>query len=343
MFFNKNKKTKLSLGNPKVCTYHYDAYPLSVISSGKGNYNEWIMSNYIQLCANKNIKNSDGVFLEFYGEHGFSSPFLEVQKLSWKFLSKMGINLHNVVEKVIEEGYYIYVQVDEYFIPKRWAYNNTHYLHDLLIYGYDKSKGQYNVVGYDDKFNYVESVISYTEFYNGFVNNFYDLELDENYWADRIFIFKYNMNGKYDFNINLVKKTISDYVNSRNDFELYNRFKNSNENKVYGVQIYDKVLEYLESIEKEQILKLDLRIFKLLEEHKILMIERLLYMRDRGLELEQEVEKYYDIDRLAKQCKIFAMKYNVMNSKKILELISSSLKIMKEKEIEVLKNVLLTI
>ena len=56
----------------------------------------------------------------------------------------------NIIEKLImyiDRGYYIYMELNEYYIPNRPAYKNHNFYHDLLIYGYNKSNQNHDAAG----------------------------------------------------------------------------------------------------------------------------------------------------------------------------------------------------
>ncbi len=117
-----------------------------------------------------------------------------------------------------------------------------------MIYGYDNDKKIYNVIGYNDEFIYDTSIITYEEFKNAFISN--DVDKEENPWADQILMLKYNHNAEYTFNLQLVKDSIADYLDSKNHYESTNPFKNPSTNKVYGISTINKLMEYTAEYKK---------------------------------------------------------------------------------------------
>jgi hypothetical protein len=148
------------------------------------------------------------------------------------------------------------------------------------------------------------------------MNNY--LDKDEYYWADRIFIFKYNAKNEYSFNLDLVRFLISEYLNSENSFEKYNRFSNSNMERDYGISVFGRVLEHIEYIKKGWFEGyIDIRIFRIIKEHKTLMLKRLDYINKNIIDIGELVEKYKEIFYLSEQCYHLALKYKLSLDKSI--------------------------
>jgi hypothetical protein len=123
------QQKKLALGEAITKTYHYDSYPLSIIAAYGNEYMPWIFSNYIQLNANKNLLEKQEVFLEFYGSQGsqgFYCPYLNIQKILWSSFVNLGIDIDTYIKKHIDQDYYMYFQVDEFYVPNRVSYGKLH-------------------------------------------------------------------------------------------------------------------------------------------------------------------------------------------------------------------------
>lgn len=336
-----NKK-RLLLGEPIVVTYNYEAFPLSILAAYGENYLKWIYCNYIQLNAHRNIKKYGDVFLAFYDNQGIKSPFLKTQNVKWTSLSSLDINLHSFIKTHINLEYYLYFQVDEYYVPERGAFGKRHYIHDLLLFGYDDDKETYNIAGYNQEGLYTISKISYIQFENAFYAN--NIDKEENEWADNIYLFKYNSKYDYKFNIKLLKKLMSDYLNSTNSFEEYKRYDNPQADTVYGLEVYNKIVEYLHYLKAgEQPFTqygIDNRIFRLIKEHKLIMLERLHYINDYIIYIEDLIEKYKDVLDITNKCHILAIKYRLLPKERILDKLLNYIVIVKQADEDILSELL---
>jgi hypothetical protein len=188
----------------------------------------------------------------------------------------------------------------------------------------------YNIVGYQAGGIYKESTISYHDFKKAFDNNF--LDKTENYWADWIFMFQYNSKAKYDFNISLVKFLIGEYLDSINTLEQNNRFSNSNNERVYGISVLNKIHEDLDYIKCGKMCfgnipndTLDIRVFSIVKEHKKIMVERLKYINEHVINIYDLIYSYENILDLSEQCFHLALKYNLTFSNILLERISEKI------------------
>ncbi len=335
----------LPMTKPIVETYHYDSYPLSIMKAYGDDYLKWVLSNYIQINAFKDILKRQDVFLEFYGPQGFTAAFLNTQLVLWSVFTQLNIDINDYIMKHIDQNYYLYFQVDEFFIHNRRAYQKQHYIHDLLVYGYDEEKQIYNVVGYNNDFIYIESTITFEEFKQAFLNN--NIDKDKNYWADRIFMFQYKKNSKYEFNLDLVKHLLKEYLNSENSYERYNRFDNPTKEKVYGIEVYNKVLEHLDYAKHDiKCFKhlpeghLDNRLFRLIMEHKQLMAMRLEYINKNIVDISDLVKEYGDVVKISHNSILLSIKYEITQNKKTLDHLIEDVKMIQEQDCKLLNQLL---
>lgn len=144
--------------NPFLKSYQYYAYPLGILKSNSSYYYEYCLLN----------KFSNVFFasnMQFYvDEYKFWNVF-EINQI-------IDINMENFKEKIINEidnnSYLHILNIDEFYIPSRAATFNFHFLHDILIVGYDEntvisvgynSKGEFN----KEKIDFNKLIMAYTE------------------------------------------------------------------------------------------------------------------------------------------------------------------------------------
>lgn len=138
------------------------------------------------------------------------------------------------------------MQVDEYYIPNRYAYHNNHWVHDIMVYGYDNEKQIYYITVYNEKFINCKGECTYSQLAEALKGNNEDFK--EYDWIDRLNFYQYNPNGNYKFNVALVKLCLLEYTRGENSFYTYERFLNNSSEKVFGVKVYDVILQRLEVV-----------------------------------------------------------------------------------------------
>lgn len=323
-----NRKKKLPVSEPLTSTWLYDAYPLSVLAANGDKYLGWFMSNFIQVNANKDITNvkRHNVFLKFDGAVTNNAAYLNKQLISWTTFMNLGIDIHNYIKRHIDQGYYIQFQVDEYYTPNSWRYEDKHNIHDMFVYGYDDEKELYNVLCYNRQLIFEENTCPYKQFEAAFKNNYLDKK--ENFWADRIYFYQYNENDHYSFNTKLVKNSLVEYLCSMNSFETLNRFYNQDLGLVYGIDVFDKILEHLsivKEIEATQTKRgepiLDPRIFRFLKEHKKIMMMRMEYINEHITDVKELIMEYKEAERIAEKSHNVAIKYMISPNTNLLDML----------------------
>lgn len=129
------------------------AYPLGIIYGNctRNQADIYTIMNHLQLMW-YHEDNPPGYELVFY------IPFFPRRKC----FKRKTLNVKNEKDDVIiktiinyiNEGYYIYLITDEYYLTNSLKYNTQHNPHDLLIYGYNDQEMIFNIAGYDRKSRY---------------------------------------------------------------------------------------------------------------------------------------------------------------------------------------------
>ncbi|WP_054742422.1 hypothetical protein [Cellulosilyticum ruminicola] len=336
-------KIILPLSKPLVRTYLYDAYPLSILAAQNDSYMSWLLSNYIQLNINHDFVEKHDLFLEFYGPQAMDSPFLRTQHLSWKFLSTIDIDLFIYLERALNDQNYFHCIVDEFFIPNTVFYQQRHFMHDCLIYGYDHSLRLFYGLNYNKDQLLENFTIDYDLFKSAIENNF--LSPKEAHWADIVRLYKYKDYANYPINYNLIKFLLTEYLNGKNTIDACHRFEIPRPERDYGIKIFDILLEYLDCLifdkHSDQLdTYFDTRVTNLLLEHKNLMLKRLAYLSNLGIQTNDLFQQYTSTYNLCKTNLNLSIKYNLTFNKKILLRIKDNLQKIKEDDLSILSTLI---
>lgn len=331
-------RKNLPLGEPPIKCFLYDAYPLSILSV-KEDYKPWLYSNYIQLCCNNKIYNNGIPFLEFFESNlELQNPFLRTQSLAWGSFVKNNINIIDYIITGINDGYYFYSFADEYYIPNRLFYGKHHFIHDIFVFGYDDEKKELQILGYDDKEQFATSTVNYSAFQDAFLSK---ADNQRQLWNDRIYLFRYNDAVKYRFDRQAVIELTEDYLNSSNTDARYRYYHNPTNEKVFGIKIYDSLINYYQLLTAGQV-EYDVRIPFLLWEHKKCMKDRLDYLIkvENYQNLDDCYEAYKKLETEAKTLLSIMLVYKYKKNSSYLSKIIAILQQIRAEEIEILKKML---
>lgn len=303
---------KLPLGHSPIIGYQHHAYPLSICSLHPS-FEEWFYCNYIQLVCNPTGNQLLMNFYE-YGRINPKSPLLGEMYLP-KTLIAQYINPMRFIEDAIRNGHYIVTFVDEFYIPGRYAYEKFHNVHDILVYGYDKLNHTLNVAGYDAHAQY-----QLAEVYSGdFEMAFNEIKTTSGAlvkWADGIHLYQLKTDESFHIDIEIIVELMEDYLFSRDSSKRFAMYDNPVE-QIYGMDVYDAVVLYLQSIKDENI---DIRIPHIIFEHKKCMVARLRYIKEKiTLNLDAYlIDQYISIEQETLKARNLSLKYKMTNKPEYL-------------------------
>ncbi|KEQ21801.1 hypothetical protein [Paenibacillus tyrfis] len=283
---------------PPIKGYQFFAYPLSVICTSE-DYSPWLYSHFIQLFCNPN-----DILVSFYEPYAWytTNPWFEFDKINHKSITSFGIDLNEIIIDYIDQGYYVLAIVDEFYVPKREAFQTFHLEHDILIFGYNRSNKTYNTIGYDNKGVFGQSLTSFNDFEKAFFN------------IKNNFILPYTLknNFHYDFSVATIKEAFIDYLYSKNTssrlLQLDERHYFSDH--VFGLDTYDHLIRYFKLLLEKRV-KYDIRSIHFLSEHKNCMLSRIEYLGRHGYlkDSHKFFEEFNIINNNIKISKNLQMKY----------------------------------
>lgn len=338
--------------NPYVIGGLHHAHYLSIILAYKES-ECWFFSQYINLCFNPaNYKNHEHL-LDFANPSPSDSLFLEITKLDSTILT---INKKELISKVLnwlEAGYYVYIAVDERKIKGTQGFISSNPLgHFQLIYGVDIGKKIFMTVNFDSNRQYNIIPVSFENLTEAFIDEDTKNILWDNAKDFLIQLVKYKnlYSLEKDKYINYVIKQLEKYIQSLNNREEYiynyigknthNQFFENFNNSVFGIDIYDEIIRYIQFCYKEPNY-LDYRCFHFLYEHKKVMLKRIDFFKTNYL-LNCTNEYILKYDKIVKDTLILRnMILKIYISKKFtiktLSILIEKLKVIRLIETELLK------
>lgn len=300
----------LPIATPDITSYAHETYFLSVLHTDEDAL-RWVYSNYIQLYMWV-WDLDEGIMVDYYtpnAEEHFVPCLGGYQRMTRKTVKRLSPCFTDFVRGGIDDGYYVWVFLDEYFIPGTVAYQNRTNPHAFLINGYDDKSRMFNVTGYFANQHYGAKLVSYDDVERGF-NEF---ETEEFQYPNFVRLLKLNGYYKelYEFKVSWVMEQLKELLLSTPSswrmkaFEGRTKYPN-----VWGMNVYDRLQQQIRLHIDEQAV-LDHRPSYVIWEHKKMMNKRLSYMKGRGdfVFSDEVFEQYRQIEQSALVIRNLHLKY----------------------------------
>lgn len=277
--------------NPLIDCYNFESFPYNIISLNPS-YSDWIASNYIDLCIHKDCENASVPFKSYLFDYT-QIPGMKVEKMDRDFFNNViDSDILKVFKKAIDRGFYIYLNLDEFYVPNRLAYKNCNYSHDNLIYGYSEENCNFKIFGFTNKRKQQSTEIAFSDLLKGYKN--LD-QIDNNCF--QIYFFKPE-ECTYNFSLQVVIDALENYLKGV-DLAKYNSNIKKPELLVYGIDCYKILKEYYLSTKK-----MDSRISYKLLEHKKCIKNTISYLITNNYLIDEDllvqVEELIDLGNIIK-------------------------------------------
>ena len=200
--------------NPWIQAYQLRNYELGVLQSKT----PWVYNKYINVYY-------DGIR---FGHLMPESRYFELEgvmkvqrfRLDKSIFSLEIIDFVSWFSELIENGWYIYTFLDDYYIEsKTTVYHKTHFRHTSLLYGVDEKKQIFHSIGYVEEGKYKEFSIPFNVFQKAISTEF-DRENEPfvKKSINRVEFDAFKINNEYPFELNLkeIYMGINNYLNSCN-------------------------------------------------------------------------------------------------------------------------------
>ncbi len=160
------KEIKIKIGEPILTSFPEYACILSLAgiyeyTDYKDEYINWLSLPFINtMFITKPIINSNIIFDDIFNICGVNTyPFAMISSYNRLDLYKLKVKFNEIFIDYLENGYGIFLGLDQYYIPMSENYRNIHYPHKTFIIGY----------------NYINDCFIIGDFFKGNKYNFYYL------------------------------------------------------------------------------------------------------------------------------------------------------------------------
>ena len=277
---------------PPITGYLHHAYSLSILANHQA-YLPWFCSQYIQLIAPRQGVEG-GLNFYIHPVHPLVlSPLLDIQWMNREIAARTRGGIVAFVKDALAAAYYVEVFADEFYIPHRKSYQRAHFVHDVLVFGFDDKMGSFDIIGFDERGNYTTSKIGFSAFEKAF--NGVDLSAVDSHvsnWPTKVWLAKYLAGAGGDFDPICVLEQLRDYLSGSNPaarLRLLHNPAGGDANvgirrrveNIYGVQVYKK-LDFHLGVLLHNPRFCNPTTWRILWEHKKCMGMRIRFMEDSG-------------------------------------------------------------
>ncbi len=321
-----NKKVHLPLTTPLYSTYHTQGSGSAVIKANPSIRN-WYLNNVMLLTCTKQFLN------------GYTSPRLNILKSLWNNnphleqkwyeFEFLGGYVNPVIRALLDKGYYIYfLGVDDYYIKGKSMYRQRHYMHDGLICGYDQNAKTYNIFAYDTNWIYREFSISQTSFNNGRKAAAHTGEYGHICGIKPL-------PEPVAFEPETVIAQLREYLEPTPE-----KYAGEEEERVFGIAVHEYLSKYLEKLYDKSIPheRMDWRIFRIIWEHKTVMLERLI-KTEKALNMAPFASTQYEsVASDANNIRMMYASYHLKEKASVLPAIRKKLAGLRDREENILQS-----
>lgn len=314
------KKIELPLIEPLYSTYHNQG-PGSAVLLNNPSIRNWYLNQVMILTCNRKFLN------------GFTTPEISVAESTWNanpYFDKKWYGMqfleghvHFVIRKLLDAGYYVcFSGIDDYCVEGKSWYHERHFNHDGCICGYDQENKTYCIYSYDQ--NWI-----YRQFWTP----------QKSFEAGRKAMFRKEQYGnlcgikpKGDqivFSPEIALKKIGEYLDSNME-----KYPETEEGTVSGIVVHDYIAKYVGKLYDGSIPyeKTDRRIFRMIWEHKKVMLERITLIED-ALSIDHAIsESYRSVVREADHCRMLYAAHHMKQRNAVLPIIQKKLLALKDNE-----------
>ncbi len=258
-----NKSVELPLIEPIYGTYHFQGSGAAILASNPSIRNWYLNQIMILFCEQRFLEGHTSPELNILYSFWSDNPYLEKYSYSTRFFKG---HTGPIIRSMLDDGFYVYFEkVDDYFVEGKGWYHQRHFGHDGLICGYDQTKKTYSLYAYDSNWIYQRFTTRQKAFHAG------QKAMQEQGVYGMIHAIRPGTQ-EVAFDPAAVYQKLLEYLDS--SLEKYPLGKTP---AVHGIAVQEYLVMYLDRLLDGSVSypRTDRRIFRLIWEHKTVMLERI--------------------------------------------------------------------
>lgn len=324
MKIENRRKKRLYVTEPALKGRLHIAYPMiSFMQHPKGEL--FLYNFFLNLECSKKEEDLNVCYVSQLDHEDISwIHYLNHYECYLNYFDGEGIQMHTDFQNEIEEGNYLYLTFDDFYLPDKMKVPK-HYNHVNLIYGYDCERKSYNTIGYDSNGIFRPIDLPFDAAEKGIINT-------------TVETFSPDIEKKFNFSIEHFIRQLDDFIKGENNLvseKALELDEIKKEDFIYGVNIYDRIEQSILKLKLGEKEECDIRIPYILYEWSELNYKRIQYLKENSIvNFGKEIEN--DAFEICKEMKVMyymMMKYILTKDRKILLKASEKLTKHKEKSI----------
>lgn len=318
------KSVELPIIKPVYSTYHFQGDGGAVLKNNLSIKNWYLNQVMILRCDRAFLHGTTTPELDIELSGWCDIPNIERQRYEMKFLKEY---VNPLIREFLSQGYYVvFEQVDDFYMQGKTWYKQRHFEHDGLICGFDQTEKTYSIFAYD--YNWVYRVFKTPQkcFNDGWESCF--------------------RQGSYGSVTGIRPNSENVALNPKNILTQLKNYLNSSLEKypvtengfVFGIAVQDYLVMYIGLLINGKIPyeRMDRRIFRLLWEHKTVMLKRLQSV-EKLLGMDESVSNdYKKIVSEANTMRMLYASHHIKRRDSVLPVIQKTLTGLRTKEEELL-------
>lgn len=329
---------------PLITTWPYHANMLSILSAYECCV-PWILTNYIQILD----RGWPIVWLDYcildYNLIG-NNPWLKEKTLKFnktitnELITSQKTTITEFLINFIDKDYYVFIDaLNDFYIPGTTQYQkNLDSIHSFLIYGYNRNEKKFNIGGHFESGKYQLTEITFENFDNAYFGS-------NKEYTDHIQFIKLGKpwdREDYKLDLKLIKQLLEDYLYSRNTFERMAMYMNPVNKCVWGISVYEKIIEYLTNGIEGDKKRIDHRQFHLLWEHKRILCELCIQLEQNNMinNGKHYIEEFREIQKESLIILNMTLKFLFTHKHEIIKKIVILLQKNRQREINVIEKII---
>lgn len=227
-------------------------FPACIMLSDE-RFKNWYNLNYMQpIVRLDNINSLECNIADslIYGANAYvNSKIIRVSNINIDICRQI-TDICDILKRKIQKKYYCILFLDFFELECTSSYGKTHFVHELLFYGYDDQQRIFKCYGYINR-KYQKIDLSYNEVNRGFLSSVKYIELTDG-WEEYMLITmqKVGHKGIYPYNNNEFVEKLESYIqgdlSEKINYEnllYYNESMNTA--KATGINVTDIFIKYL--------------------------------------------------------------------------------------------------
>lgn len=317
-------KVELPIVEPVYGTYHFQGDGSAIIKDNPSIRNWYLNFVSILSCSRDFLNGYNSPDLSITHSSVEQNPYIESIVIPIRYL---GGYVSYLIKNLLNNGYYVEFRgVDDYYVKGKSWYHKKHFNHDGLICGYDQDDKTYSIYSYDENWIYRVFKTPQICFDRGL-----KAMLKEGF-ESYICALK-PKDDVVEINLENIYRRICEYLAS--NLKIY---PPDTEGMVYGIAAQDYIAMYIDRINDGFIKHADVdrRVFRMIWEHKKIMLERIVAV-ENILKLTSDIsERYEPLVREADNMRMLYASYCLRERQSLLSTIKDKLLKISKKEYEIL-------